>query len=231
MSNNKIIIPIVIGIIIVIGGIVVISNQESNTMEVENTLDKELTHTEETTPEIQEKIDEIESKNLENEYSPKDRKWISSGPFSIDRSEYILGEKIFMVMSGLGMDEKGQIAVLRPLNDTHYSVYQTYAFDGASKQAANIYFEADLSKSDGVCTVDDLVGDWIMVFRGTDYPNLEFKVTDDILPGDEEHYEPCMLIIFLKYYENKLVHQDDKQGLKVQQDKLLHQNRNQLKFL
>ena len=190
MQSSKIMIPIVIGIIIVIVGIVAMSNQESDTMEVEDTFDKELRPNEEVTPEIQEKIDEIESTNLENEYSPKDRKWITSGPFSIDRSEYILGEKIFMIMSGLGIDEKGQIAVLRPSNDTHYSVYQTYPFDGKDKEAFNIYFEADLAKNQGICTVNDLIGEWRIVFRGTDYPNLEFKVVVDILPGDEEEYEP-----------------------------------------
>ena len=45
-------------------------------------------------PEIQKKIDEIEEKKLENEYTPKEREWITSGPFQIDRSEYIIGEKI-----------------------------------------------------------------------------------------------------------------------------------------
>ncbi len=182
-------IPIVVGIIIVIVGIVAMSNQKSNTIEVEDTFDEELRPNEEATPEVQDKIDEIEKINLENEYSPKDREWITSGPFSIDRSEYILGEKIFM-MSGLGTDEKGQIAVLRPSNDTHYSVYETYSFDGTDKEAFNIYFEADLEKNQGICTVNDLVGDWRIVFRGTDYPNLEFKMLEDILPGDEDEYEP-----------------------------------------
>ncbi len=190
MQNSKVMIPIVVGIIIVIVGIVAISNQESNTMEVENAFDKELSSTEENSPEIQEKIDEIEEINLENEYSPKVREWITSGPFQIDRSEYILGEKIFMKMNGLGVDEKGQIAVLRPLNDTHYSVWQTTPFDGSDKEAFNIYFEPDLAALQGICTVEDLIGDWRVVFRGTDYPNLEFKIIEDILPGDEEHYEP-----------------------------------------
>ena len=40
-------------------------------------------------------IDEIEKINLENEYSPKPREWITSGPFQIDRIKYVLGEKDF----------------------------------------------------------------------------------------------------------------------------------------
>ena len=88
-------IPIIIGVIIVVIGIIATSNQESNVIEVEDTIDEEFTPNQEITPEIQEKLHEIEKTNLENEYSPKDREWITSGPFQIDRSEYILGEKNF----------------------------------------------------------------------------------------------------------------------------------------
>ena len=188
--NSKIVIPIVVGIIIVIVGIIVIINQESTTMEVEDTIDKELRPNEEMASQVQEKLDEIEKINLENEYSPKDREWITSGPFQLDRSEYVLGEKIFLRIGGLSFDEKGEAAFLRPLNSTHYSVYLTIPFDGSDKSAFNYYLQPQLTKSKGFCTVNDFIGDWRVVFRGTDYPNLEFKITEDILPGDEEDFEP-----------------------------------------
>ncbi len=187
--NSKIVIPMAIGIIIVIVGIIAMTNQESAIMEVEDTLNKELQPIEEITPEVQEKIDEIEKINLENEYFPKDREWITSGPFQIDRSEYVLGEKIFLRIGGLSYDEKGEAAFLRPLNSTHYSVYWTVPFDGADKSAFNYYLQPQISKNNGYCTVDDFIGDWRVVFRGTDYSNLEFKITEDILPGDEENYK------------------------------------------
>jgi len=177
----------VIGVLSILG--IVFAFNESETMEVEDTLDRELVP-EETTPEVQEKINEIEKINLENEYSPKDREWITSGPFQIDRSEYVLGEKIFLRIGGLGFEEKGEVAFLRPLNSTHYSVYWTIPFDGTDKPAFNYYLQPQLSKKLGYCTVEDFVGDWRVVFRGTDYPNLEFKITEDILPGDEDDYEP-----------------------------------------
>lgn len=189
MKNNKIMIPVIAGIIIVIVGIGAMMNQESDKMEVEDVLDKELKPTEEITPEIQEKIDDIEKINLENEYSPKEREWITSGPFQIDRSEYVLGEKIFLRIGGLGIEEKGQVTFLRPLNNTHYSVYWTIPFDGADKPAFNYYLQPQLSKINGYCTVDDFIGDWRVVFRGTDYPNLEFKITEDVLPGEEDSYD------------------------------------------
>ena len=189
MKNSKVVIPIVVGIIIVIVGIVAMSNQESNIIEVEDAFDKELRPTEEST-EIQEKLDEIEKINLENEYSPKEREWLTSGPFQIDRSEYVLGEKIFLVIDGLSDEEKGQVAFLRPLNMTYQSVYLTIPFDGTTKTGFNYYVEPQLSKTRGFCTVDDFVGNWRVVFRGTDYSDLQFRITEDILPGDEEKFQP-----------------------------------------
>ena len=190
MNQGKIIIPIVLGIIAILAGIVIITNQEDNKMEVEDALDKELRPTEEVTPQIQEKIEDIEKINLENEYSPKEREWLTSGPFQIDRSEYVLGEKIFLRIGGLGLDEKGQVAFLRPLNSTHYSVYWTIPFDGADKPAFNYYLQPQLSKINKYCTADDFIGDWRVVFRGTDYPNLKFKIIDQVLPGEEDSYAP-----------------------------------------
>ncbi len=159
-------------------------------MEVEDVFDKELEPNEEIIPKIQENLDEIEKTNLENEYSPKPREWITSGPFQIDRSEYILGEKIFVRVGGLSSEEKGQIAFLRPLNDTHQSVYMTIPFDGTDGNAFNRYLQPQLSKNNGFCTVDDFVGEWRVVFRNTEYADLIFKITEDILPGDESSYEP-----------------------------------------
>jgi len=183
-----------IGILIGIGALIItvammIPNEKSGSMEVENVLDKELNPSEDVTPEVQEKLDEIEKIKLENEYSPNPREWITSGPFQIDRSKYVVGEKIFLVIGGLEYQEKGQAAFLRPLNDTHYKVYQTVPFDGAKKNAFNYYIQPQISKVAGICSIDDIVGDWTIVFRGTNYPNLDFEITDKILPGDEDNYQ------------------------------------------
>jgi hypothetical protein len=194
--NSKITISIVIGIIIVIVGIVVATNQESSTMEVEDTLNRELEPIEEDDPDILKKLEDIkknveETKGLETDYDPtRQREWITSGPFQIDRSEYVLGEKIFLRIGGLEFDEMGQVAFLKPSNATHYEVYLTIPFDGSDKPAFNYYLQPQLSKTRGFCTVDDFIGDWRVVFRGTDYSNLEFKITEDILPGDEDDFEP-----------------------------------------
>jgi len=184
-------IGILIGSIALIAAIVImIPNEKSDSMEVEDVLDKEVMPDEDISPEVQKKLDEIEKINLENEYSPKPREWITSGPFQIDRSRYVVGEKIFLVIGGLEQQEKGQAAFLRPLNDTHYKVYQTIPFDGAKKNAFNYYIQPQLSKVAGICSIDDIAGEWAVVFRGTDYANLKFEITEQILPGDEDNYQP-----------------------------------------
>ena len=194
--NIKIVIPIVIAVIITIIGIIVITNQEPNTIEIENARDKEL-ESQEINLEIQEKIDGIEkniedSKNLETDYDPtRTREWITSGPFQIDRSEYALGENVFLRIGQLETTEKGQAAFLRPLNvnATHYSVYITIPFDGTNPPF-NQYFTPDLSKVKGVCSIDDIAGEWTVVFRGTNYENIKFTVSDKIvLPGEESRLE------------------------------------------
>ena len=173
-----------ISVFVIILVIVLISSEKSDVIEVEDTLDREV-KPESATPEIQEKLNTIEKINVENEYSPKEREWQTSGPFQIDRSQYAIGEKIFLIIGGLNANEKGQVTIMRPLNVTHYSVYLTIPFDGQKKDVFNYYLEPQISKTREICSVDDIIGKWAVVFRGTNYPNIYFEITKDVLPGTD----------------------------------------------
>ena len=181
---------LIAGIIIVISvivlAVVLTHEQKSNIIEIEDSVNKKINQTE--TPEIQAKLDEIENKRLENNYTPKEREWLTSGPFQIDRSEYILGEKIFLRINELNPTEKGQVVFLRPLNSTHYSVYVTLPFDGSKENAFNYYLEPVLSKTREICSVNDIIGQWTVTFRGTEYKNLKFNIINQTLPGDEKKF-------------------------------------------
>jgi len=122
-------------------------------------------------------------------FPPSERDWQTSGPFEIDRSQYLLGENIFLRINPLAPNEKGQIAFMRPLNDTHYSVYITIPFNGSEKDTFNQYFKPALSSARKICTINDLIGDWAVVFQETNYENLSFEIIDKFVPGDEVHYE------------------------------------------
>lgn len=191
MDKKIIIIPIAVIIGIIIFASFSSTNQDEQIDEkiiIEKTLaidEEEIKTDEEIFKEIEEKYKEIEEKSTESEYIPKDRVWQSSGPFKIDRYEYVLGEKIFMQIENLRVDEKGEIVLLRFLNQTHLKVWQTFPFDGNDKPTFNIYFEPRISKTFEICDKDDLIGEWIVNFRGTKYTDLRFSITEQVLPGDE----------------------------------------------
>jgi len=182
--NKKAAIPLGIGIAIIIVGIIVISNQESEISKSNEKITLENKTSEE--PIINEKLNEIEKNADENYYVPPPREWITSGPFQIDRSKYVLGEKVFLRIGGLDVNEKGQIAFLKQTNETHYTVFQTIPFDGNNKNAFNYYTDIKLSKALGLCSIDDILGEWEVVFRGTNYSNIKFEIINSTLPGEEK---------------------------------------------
>jgi len=145
--------------------------------------DQTETISEEEITEIEKQIDETTG-----DFSPTERDWPTSGPFQIDRSQYLLGENIFVKITNLAQNEKGQIAFLRPANETHYSVYTTIPFDSAEKNSFNQYFTPDLSRALKICTVDDLIGTWKVVFQKTNYKNISFEIINKTLPGEEDYY-------------------------------------------
>ena len=184
MKNGSII-GIVGGIVITIAiiGVAFTFNQETDIIKVEDAFDKEIEPVE--VPEIQEKLDDIKKITDENEYKNLERDWPTSGPFQIDRSEYAIGEKIFIRIGGLELDMLGQIVVMRPLNATHHKMYLTIPFDGSDKSAFNYYLEPQINTKRAICSIDDLTGEWFLVFRGTDYPNITFKINDKVVPGTD----------------------------------------------
>jgi hypothetical protein len=204
--NGKIVIPVsvIITIVIVVFSLTQIETIEKETPSQIETIEKETpsqieTIEKETPSQIEEtnKIDsmlqqikenKIKNENSKNPYIPKEREWITSGPFKIDRSEYLLGEKIFVNIDQLNIDDKGKVIVFRPINSTHHVTYHTMPFDG-SDQRNNYYFTPDLAVYGGICSVDEIIGNWKVVFQGTEYSDLQFKVTAEIIPGDEDRYE------------------------------------------
>ena len=193
MKNNKYVIPIIIATIaIIVLGLAIFNQIENNGIsDINNDESKNdgTTQIEKKLDEIQKNVDEL--KNLETDYDPtREREWMTSGPFQIDRKEYALGENVFLRINGLEVSEKGQVAFLRPMNSTHYSVYITIPFDGA-KPSLNQYFTPDLSKNKGICSIEDISGEWTVVFQGTNYENIKFTVSNKIfVPGSESRYEP-----------------------------------------
>ncbi len=115
----------------------------------------------------------------------------TSGPFQIDREQYALGELILLrigIQNELKLNDKGQIVFLQPPANETQTVYITIPFDGSDKISFNQYFKPALSMNRGICSKADLLGNWTVVFQGTDYNNLKFEIVDRYIPGEEENY-------------------------------------------
>ena len=203
--NGKIIIPIsvIITIVIVVFSLTQneiieeqISPEINDSPEMMDTPPKYGYDGSTTPPNIQNIYDKIEedkikNSNLEQPYYPNEREWISSGPFKIDRSEYHLGEKIFINIDQIDKNTKGKMVFSKMINSTHGWVYVSFPFDGLKPQN-NFYFTPDLIEFEGICNVDQLIGDWRIQFVGTQHSNLEFKIISKIIPGYEDRYAPIV---------------------------------------
>ena len=184
--NSKIVIPISVIVMIVI---VVFSLTQNEIIEKE--LSSEMndgSKIQNITDKIKE--DKIKNDNSDQPYNPGEREWIKSGPFQIDRSEYALGEKIFVNIIGLRYDEKGTMVFTKIINSTHIFEYKKIGFDG-SKPQRNFYLSIDLFDKRGICTKEQLIGDWELRFVGSnnEFTSLDFKIKDQIIPGAEKRYE------------------------------------------
>ena len=129
-----------------------------------------------------------------------------SGPFQIEKYEYYLGEKIFINAVDIPADASGEMIFFRPAADGVNKVpkeyegisgelisakvkYMAIQFDGENKQSFNKYFEPRFNEWKGVCSTDDLVGEWVMTFSGTQYEPIHFTVLSETMPGDTRTFE------------------------------------------
>ena len=130
-----------------------------------------------------------------------------SGPFQIEKYEYYLGEKIFINAVDIPADASGEMIFFRPAADgvnkfpKEYEgisgelisakvKYMAIQFDGKEKQNFNKYFEPKFNEWKGICSTDDLVGEWVMTFYGTQYEPIHFTILNQTSSWDDRTYEP-----------------------------------------
>jgi|TARA_B100001142_G_C13929777_1_gene498790 hypothetical protein len=128
-----------------------------------------------------------------------DTKWIHSGPFAIDRAEYLMGHKIFLIAQGINPNDKGSIKLVkmdeyenmveRAKNVNSGKIIKEFKFDGEKSTEFNIYFSPNLSKILEICSAEDLPGDYQIIFEGTNYQSIKLKILNQYLPGTENMFE------------------------------------------
>ena len=134
------------------------------------------------------KQDKIKNDNLDEPYIPAEREWITSGPFMIDRSEYVIGEKIFVNIGEFEKNTKGEMIFLKIINKTSGINYYEVPFEN-SKKPTDFYLSITPSKIKQMCTTDDLIGDWKLIFQGTNYESLNFKIKNKMIVGLGPNFE------------------------------------------
>ena len=124
------------------------------------------------------------------ETNENEKKWVKSGPFEIDKNQYHMGEKIFLSTTNVLPEDKGIVQFLRPINSTHHESYITIPFDGMDKSKFNYYFEPRYNQYKGICSINDIAGNWIVKFVGTEYEDINFKILAQNSSWDDRTFEP-----------------------------------------
>ena len=131
---------------------------------------------------VEESVVENEEENIEN--------WHASGPISIDKPVYNIGEKVFVNVENIKSTDKGEAVFLRPIGDDAYKKYLGIKFDGEKYANFNYYFEPKTHPMKKICSTDELVGTWIIKLEGTEYEDLTFEIRNQISDWDVRSYEP-----------------------------------------
>ena len=59
------------------------------------------------------------------------------------------------------------------------------------KQQFNYYFEPRLFEYTGkICSMDDIAGNWIVRFSGTQYEDINFEILNQVSSWDDRIFEP-----------------------------------------
>ncbi|MGI0072208.1 MAG: hypothetical protein ACREA3_00130 [Nitrosotalea sp.] len=111
---------------------------------------------------------------------------VTSGPFAIDKEKYRLGDYVFMVVTGLKPTDAGKMVVYDPKGGT----FTTVNFNGTMKSDWNYMFKPNTERIEKLCTAQDLVGNWTIVFQGTSYKSIPFQVINEWVQGAEAEIKP-----------------------------------------
>ena len=111
---------------------------------------------------------------------------ITSGPFTIDKEKYRLGDNVYMVISGLKPTDTGKMVIYDPKGGTFSQVQ----FNGTTKSDWNYYFKPNTVRIEKLCTPQDLIGNWTIAFLGTSYRSITFQVINEWVQGAQAEIQP-----------------------------------------
>ena len=111
------------------------------------------------------------------------------GPLQINKEKYLLGENVYVIITGLKPQDKGSVLFITPGG----ILFDEMGFNGENREFHKKYFKPQLLKSKDLCKKEQLVGQWTVMFRGYEEAKLYFEMLPDILPNQENQYVDCAI--------------------------------------
>lgn len=112
--------------------------------------------------------------------------WNRSGPFAINKPEYKVGDNVFFAVRDLTFNDIGNAVFVLPNGTTKYI---SIPFDGTQKSGFNQYFKPSISKARSICSVSDIIGEWTIIFQGTEYQPLKFRILNETIPSEIGNFQ------------------------------------------
>jgi len=109
------------------------------------------------------------------------------GPLQINKDKYLLGENVYVILTGLMPMDNGAVLFYTPGG----VLYDEWKFNGMEKEFQKKYFKPQLLKGKNLCEKEDLVGTWTVMFRSYEETTLNFEMLDHTLPNQEHQFEEC----------------------------------------
>lgn len=105
----------------------------------------------------------------------------------INKDKYVLGENVFVSLTGIPMGLKDSVVFISPEGKEYYEM----KFDGKNGDYAKEYFRPMLLKALEICDKDKLIGEWRVMFKSVPNEYLKFEIVNEMLPNNELYYDGC----------------------------------------
>ena len=105
----------------------------------------------------------------------------------INKDKYVLGENIFVSITGIPMNLKDSIVFFTPGGVEYYNI----EIDGNKASSGKEYFRPQLLKSKDLCDKEKLIGTWKVIFATNPSEYLNFEIVNQVLPNNESYYATC----------------------------------------
>ena len=145
-----------------------------------------------TTDEYYKDLDHSDEKSIKHVVYPENPQILYG--LTINKDKYLLGENVFMKILGIPAGLKDSVQFYTPEG----VLYLNVNFDGDEKTSMKHYFRPSLQRTlltdtmdNGLCSKEQLVGEWTIIFASMPSDRLNFQVMDEILPHSEEYYMSC----------------------------------------